>query len=931
MASRSVLPENPEPLLGLSGSRKRTLVDEDTNAEDQANKRQHTTPDIRDDDDISLDSDVESLFNETDDTEDTEMVDKEPEQGPVLWSADQEEYPPCAIYHEDVKKHQARITELAVNVGVHSAKISSNGSDMAKLHAEAIAIQKFPEPKKVIIALMGDAGSGKSSLINSILDIPHIAKEGNYGSACTCAPTEYMSAFPEQTKKFAAKVEFLNAAQRCKLLKDHLRDYAFFNFEEDRDWTFEETKEYRAQAQTAEDTFLDLFRGKPSFKNREELESHIRTVHESGTEATFVAQLEVWCNELIAAHASSLHMGMIETDQAFRLRRALGPVLSSGNSSNDEPRLWPLVLKVSIGIQGCRLLENLIIVDMPGVSDISRVRVRASKNYLRNCDFLWIIAPVQRCISDTGVDSILFEYGERFAGRLALICTKIDDRMSCEAFKDEYPQAAKQMEKFEKALKEAKTNYFKAKAQLGRVTKPSTLEELNAEVERCRERYQKVVDARLRFMVLKRNQKVAQQIYEKKSEYFVRCENGPVFFVSNEHYMWLKGFKDSATEDVSAQLSAEMTGIPALRAYALSIPAKDLWSTLMAHIQHAGVTSMRSLAIWAARTGADNGDKLKTIKENSTKATIKNEALKLLAVTMRVALAEVAQKGYDYLHNEVRGWFWSTIRAFIEREGTYASKAVGFMDWNSKLRRPAVRHLGPGWTELFVKERAHMTTAETKFKGNLDVLQHDLKEIMSLDNIPVEQFGGLITAQKHGIARATEKCRDNMDKELSDDGYFAQAMRPTYREAAQVRGKISRTGYKNNVMTMLEDQVNNRTHDSPFIRMVDYATNKVDQHARTFSEDLHKECHNIYNEVFNQFGGLVTEAEDDNKDVVTVKAALRDYLPYVVDEMADIIRRLKEIEKNPRPKTTTPKSGKIKKEEKQQKSKVKPEVKHEQL
>ncbi|KAG9835549.1 hypothetical protein KCU98_g13856, partial [Aureobasidium melanogenum] len=460
MTSRSVLPENPEPLLGLSDGRKRTLVDEDTDAEDQANKRQHITPDIRDDDDISLDSDVESLFVETDDTEDTEMVDKEPEQGPVLWSADQEEYPPCAIYHEDVKKHQARIAVLAANVGVHSAKISSKGSDMAKLHAEAIAIQEFPEPKKIIIALMGDAGSGKSSLINSILDIPHIAKEGNYGSACTCAPTEYMSAFPEQTKKFAAKVEFLNAAQRCKLLKDHLRDYAFFNFEKDEDWTFEETKEYRAQAQTAEDTFLDLFHGKPFFNNREELGSHIRTVHESGTEAMFVAQLEVWCNELIAAHASSLHLGMIETDRAFQLRRALSPVLSSGNSSNDEPRLWPLVLKV---------------------------------------------------------------------------------------------------------------------------------------------------------------------------------------------------------------------------------------------------------------------------------------------------------------------------------------------------------------------------------------------------------------------------------------------------------------------------------------RMIDYATNKVDQHARTFSEDLHKECHDIYNEVFNQFGGLVTEAEDDNKDVVTVKAALRDYLPYVVDEMADIIRRLKEIEKNPRPETIAPKSGKVKKEEKQQRSKVKTEVKHEQL
>lgn len=229
-----------------------------------------------------------------------------------------------------------------------------------------------------------------------------------------------------------------------------------------------------------------------------------------------------------------------------------------------------------------------------------------------------------RCVSDTGVDSILFEYGERFKGSLALICTKVDDKMSCEAFKDEYPQAANRMEKLERGLKEAKTNYFRAKAQLRVATKPSTIEERNGEVERRREIYQKWADARLKFMVLKRNQKVAHQIYEKKSEYFVESQNGPVFFVSNEHYMWLKGFKESSTEDVSAQLSAEATGIPALRASALSVPAKDMWATLMTHIQHTGVAFIKSLTIWAARTGADDGDRLKSIKENSSKAS-KNE------------------------------------------------------------------------------------------------------------------------------------------------------------------------------------------------------------------------------------------------------------------------------------------------------------------
>lgn len=134
-------------------------------------------------------------------------------------------------------------------------------------------------------------------------------------------------------------------------------------------------------------------------------------------------------------------------------------------------------------------------------------------------------------------------------------------------------------------------------------------------------------------------------------------------------------------------------------------------------------------------------------------------------------------------------------------------------------------------------------------------------------------------------------------------------------------------------MTKLEDFVNKRTQDSPFVRMVDYASNKVNQHAKSSSEELHKECNNIYNEVFNQLGGLMTDTEDNNGDVAAVKAALREYLPSVDAEMTDIIGKLKAIEKTPRPKTSTSKTGKVKKEQKQQdeNSNVKTEIKHEQL
>jgi lipopolysaccharide export system protein LptA len=195
MASRSEHSKIQGFLLGLPSNRKRAIAEDGAEEEIQQNKKRHilTEDTNRDDDNISLDSDMEALFNEADDGDDAEQADHEPEQGPVLWSEDQEVYPACAVYHADVKKHQYRITELTVNITDQLSRVRQEGDDIAKLHAEAVACQKFPELKNIVVALVGDAGSGmmtmqnscgcadcasgKSSLINSVLDIPHVSQE----------------------------------------------------------------------------------------------------------------------------------------------------------------------------------------------------------------------------------------------------------------------------------------------------------------------------------------------------------------------------------------------------------------------------------------------------------------------------------------------------------------------------------------------------------------------------------------------------------------------------------------------------------------------------------------------------------------------------------------------------------------------------------
>jgi hypothetical protein len=162
-------------------------------------------------------------------------------------------------------------------------------------------------------------------------------------------------------------------------------------------------------------------------------------------------------------------------------------------------------------------------------------------------------------------------------------------------------------------------------------------------------------------------------------------------------------------------------------------------------------------------------------------------------------------------------------------------------------------------------------------------------------------------------------------------------MKKAYTETAQICGK----GYKNIVLMMLEDFINQRDNDSPFIQMADKASSQVNSDAKRSSKKLKLKCYTIYNGVFNQFGGLMIESEDDDADVNAVKTAFRTYLPQVDAEMTEIVEKLEAIGRDPRskanPKTTKSDDFKIKQEEQQQDEegaseavKVKVEMKQEQ-
>lgn len=252
---------------------------------------------------------------------------------------------------------------------------------------------------------------------------------------------------------------------------------------------------------------------------------------------------------------------------------------------------------------------------------MNQVRVRASKDYVRSSDHLWLVTPIGRCVTDTSVDTNLFTYGDRFSERLSIICTKTDDPMKPTEFKHAYPEHAKTLSELNKKRRDAQQLHTKAKAALKRARRPSTVEMCNTNVERYATKHAKARRNYLHYMMITRNKKIKALIYAEKSEYFKKGEREIIFPVSSKHYVWLKGYRDAEAEDDSPP-NHNVTGIPMLRKHALRVPAPEMWSTFMTHTQHTLVGCIKALRIWASNISGIEGDTLSKVTNDSVKVGV---------------------------------------------------------------------------------------------------------------------------------------------------------------------------------------------------------------------------------------------------------------------------------------------------------------------
>lgn len=593
--------------------------------------------------------------------------------------------------------------------------------------------------------------------------------------------TEYRRPHPRQKEKLAAVVYFFDEEKTRKLLQQQLTSYNLFHFQAEAGWDKDSRNVYELRAKTAIETFQALFCCREGFASYDKARMYLAS--RQNYAAATLDSMTAWCKDLLAKHRhqdiKTDEMGQTyaqyEASSAKQLRMSIDPLMTS-KPRYTEPSLWPLVHKVSIGIKDSRVLQNITLADLPGVSDTNQIRVNSTFEYLTTCDHLWIVSRIDRIVTDPSVTSLVQRYAERFAGKITLIGTRSDD-FDMRKLADEYrhDEAMKPYHAFTRKYREATAELIKYE-QI--VLQMEATEERGMEsVRRQRKEAEIKRDGfnrqRLDVLVKVRNKDFSDDLWRDKRGYLVPGTELGVYFVSNKHYAALKGVCILA----QPRFDAAGTGVPALRSYALEIPAPALLKTFEKYVTHDFYVFAKGVNLWANKQHVKSPEELRLVV---AKPKAEFDAM-MRAFTQQIKAVAADTVGLPIRHQQellaakavkvVKGlgkWHYCTIRAFVTNGGKYNTSVKPKQSWNEDFMNYATANIvNPAWAKLQSQASQFLEDTGEKIFGMLLGILEDLKSEPDAVCLQLPRFLEVVYAQAKGMSAAVEVQQERYNKELA--------------------------------------------------------------------------------------------------------------------------------------------------------------------
>ncbi|KAH7359239.1 hypothetical protein B0T11DRAFT_355895 [Plectosphaerella cucumerina] len=680
-----------------------------------------------------------------------------------------------------------------------------------RLRHQAWKLQRFAVSSKRAVGFVGDSGTGKSSLINSLLDYDGLARTSNAGGACTCVATEYIY---HDRDDFVIEVELFTREEVAEQLADHLFAYRARYANNDR-----EGGEIEAEAGAREGMVSAAALAQATFGTMfgRRVDREFLCRRES---RDVLADMTRWATEMYPA-AMGERMAPLET--ARECSEALERVTSRCSEEGDEGATWPYIRQVKVFLRSHILRNGLVLVDLPGLHDANVARIAVTERQLKKCDDIFAIGRIGRAKTDDGIVSV-FDLAARVGlANVGIVCTMSDDENEKEAVNDRKGQERIRLRGLHQTAENLEQQARQADREV-RECAQGDMETIQAALARhwdLEAQHKAAAGAAREYMILTRNDEVTRSL---QTTFGHRTAPGNVFRVFCVSSSYYREYRQRPQQPGDPDWLA-LSGIIDLRRHCLGLTADAQLRSLATYINSAVPRLIADVGQWA-RTGEDNVGAEARTELGEVKRRVR-EALRGEGspLTRMYTIITTSFEQEVYAARRIEAWTkaaaavslkWretaaSSFAASCRKHGVHDSK-----NWNEeavKAVADGVKHAWNGWIagarravlDLVV---SRLTAAATLDGTRLTTLLSGTARLGALDTS--------LSKRRDNAVQEMERAWIKFEKGLKDlhsmaftgiaSSLMAKSLRPAYNTCNQFHGRGSDQLRKDKMKGAVDDQ-----------------------------------------------------------------------------------------------------------------------------
>ncbi|KAL8773729.1 MAG: hypothetical protein Q9209_001497 [Squamulea sp. 1 TL-2023] len=560
-----------------------------------------------------------------------------------------------------IKSGKAMANDVYVSLGTCSLATQSS-PELGRVRASANKLRKFESPVTRLIGIVGDSAA----------DIPDLAHKDDHGSAVTSFVTEYHRRSSQHAAPFTIEVEYCNQAEIDDQLHELLVSYRELyqpglgsELENNEHLYREIEKKSGVAASTLQSIFPDQPEVAPAHLKDEGEGAFDRILNDLKRLASRIKWPSDAANGRWTATASS----------ATECHDKVAFFMQQG--------LWPLTNVVRIYLSAQVLKTGVVLADLPGYRDINLARVRKAEQYLLRCHEVFIVANINRVISDESVAKFVSDQMKASGRRrsVTIVCTHADD-IDIPAAEKKYKSVAssKAGKKFMRASKNAWGPKGSAAAA-------------------------QVADTKYKYLfVSARNADVKRALQRRYMSSGIGLDVN-VFCIGNRDYEGA-GYRSQEARQKAIQGSC----IPDLRRSCHSIVAQAQYQASVHFLEVELPSLIQSLDVWLSvfdqKASLTVDPQFIRDLQSDLEQKIDDFTEELEDAVLTHVLDSMRQ--YDGASNEHAlnmseewtGWHWTSYKAFCRKNGDHCTEAVGRRSWNAELLGGMTPSMTTHWLAL---------------------------------------------------------------------------------------------------------------------------------------------------------------------------------------------------------------------------------------